>query len=96
MAGILEPDCPGLNAVERLVRDYAMQVTNRPQAIDEALFAELKNHFNEAEIVELTLRTTLCGFFNSFCDAMGIEMEEGVLEDLLASGSAPEPVAAAG
>ena len=96
VAGILEPDCPGLNAVERLVRDYAMQVTNRPQAIDEALFAELKNHFNEAEIVELTLRTTLCGFFNSFCDAMGIEMEEGVLEDLLASGSAPEPVAAAG
>ena len=49
-----------------------------------------------AEIVELTLRTTLCGFFNSFCDAMGIEMEEGVLEDLLVSGSAPEPVAAAG
>ena len=96
VAGILEPDCPGLNAVERLVRDYAMQVTNRPQASDEALFAELKNHFNEAEIVELTLRTTLCGFFNSFCDAMGIEMEEGVLEDLLASGSAPEPVAAAG
>ena len=96
VAGILEPDCPGLNAVERLVRDYAMQVTNRPQAIDEALFAELKNHFNEAEIVELTLRTTLCGFFNSFNDAMGIEMEKGVLEDLLASGSAPEPVAAAG
>ena len=96
VAGILEPDCPGLDAVERLVRDYAVQVTNHPQAIDEALFAELKRHFNEAEIVELTLRTTLCGFFNSFNDALGIEMEEGVLEDLLASGSVPEQLAEAG
>ena len=95
VANILEPDCPGLDAVERLVRDYAVQVTNRPQAIDEALFTELKKHFSEAEIVELTLRTTLCGFFNSFNDALGIEMEEGVLEDLLASGSAPERVAEA-
>ena len=96
MAGILEPDCPGLDEVERLVRDYAMQVTNRPQAIDEALFAELKKHFNEAEIVELTLRTTLCGFFNAFNDALEIEMEEGVLEDLLASGSVLGELAEAG
>ncbi|HJO72774.1 MAG: carboxymuconolactone decarboxylase family protein [Rhodospirillales bacterium] len=96
VAGILEPDCPGLDEVERLVRDYAMQVTNRPQAIDEALFAELKKHFNEAEIVELTLRTTLCGFFNAFNDALEIEMEEGVLEDLLASGSVPGELAEAG
>ena len=33
-------------------------------------------HFNEAQIVELTLRITLCGFFNKFNDALQIE-EEG-------------------
>jgi len=54
VTNILKPGCPGLDAVERLVRDYAVQVINRPQAIDEALFTDLKKHFNEAEIVELT------------------------------------------
>ena len=32
-------------------------------------------HFSEAQIVELTLRITLCGFFNRFNDALRIEEE---------------------
>ena len=90
VANILEPDCPGLDAVDRLVRDYAVQVTTKPQYLRDAIFEELKNHFTEAEIVELTLRTALCGFFNRFNDALQIGMEDGVIEDLLSRGGKRE------
>lgn len=86
VARILEPDCPGLDAVDRLVRDYAVQVTEKPQYMRDAIFDELKEHFTEEQIVELTLRTALCGFFNRFNDALQIGMEHGALEQMLSAG----------
>ena len=86
VSNILEPDCPGLDEVDRLVRDYAVQVTEKPQFMRDAIFEELGKHFNEEEIVELTLRTALCGFFNRFNDALMIGMEDGVIEDMLSAG----------
>jgi uncharacterized peroxidase-related enzyme len=83
---ILEPDCPGLDEIDRLVRDYAVQVTENPQYMRDAIFESLKDHFSEEQIVELTLRTALCGFFNRFNDALQIGMEDGVLEDMLSHG----------
>lgn len=83
---ILEADCPGLDDVDRLVRDYAVAVTERPQYMRDKIFDDLKQHFSEAQIVELTLRTALCGFFNRFNDALMIGMEEGVSADMLALG----------
>jgi uncharacterized peroxidase-related enzyme len=86
VANILEPDCPGLDEVDRLVRDYAVQVTTKPQYLRDAVFERLREHFTEAEIVELTLRTALCGFFNRFNDALQIGMEDGVIEEMLSRG----------
>lgn len=68
-------DHPELGAVDRLVVEYAIAVTERANRLPEALFARLRRHFTEAQIVELTLRIALCGFFNKFNDAMGIEEE---------------------
>ncbi len=90
VARILEPDCPGLDDLDKLVRDYAVQVTTKPQTMRDAIFEELKQHFSEAEIVELTLRTALCGFFNRFNDALQIGMEAGVIEDMLSRGARRE------
>ena len=89
VARILEPDCPGLDEVDRLVRDYAVQVTTQPNRMRDAIFGDLARHFSEAQIVELTLRTALCGFFNRFNDALQMGMEEGVMEQMLAAGVAP-------
>ena len=86
-ARILDDDCPGLDEIDRLVRDYAVQVTLRPQYIRDVIFAELKKHFTEAQIVELTFRIALCGFFNRFNDALQIDIEDGALRDLLAAGA---------
>ena len=59
-------------------------------------FDELKQHFTEEQIVELTLRTALCGFFNRFNDALQIGMEDGVIEDMLAQGATTDDLPAAG
>jgi uncharacterized peroxidase-related enzyme len=68
-------DHPELNEVDRLVVEYAVAATERPNRLPDALFARLRRHFTEAQIVELTLRITLCGFFNKFNDALQIEEE---------------------
>lgn len=87
---ILADQVPGFDDVDMLVRDYAVQVTNNFQYIRDGMFDRLREHFTEEQIVELTLRTALCGFFNRFNDAMQIEMEDGVVADMLAHGADPE------
>ena len=39
---ILEPDCPGFDEVDRLVRDYAVQVTTDSKRVSDAMFAALR------------------------------------------------------
>ena len=90
VAAILEPEVPGFDEVDTLVRDYAVAVTEDARRMPAAMVERLKAHFSEAQIVELTLRATLCGFFNRFNEALGIEIEDGVVEDMLAAGVRPE------
>lgn len=70
-------DHPELDAVDKLVVEYAIAVTNTPQRIRDKMLDNLRQHFSEAQIVELTLRIALCGFFNRFNDALQIETESG-------------------
>src|ERR1043166_2939229 len=49
---------------DKLLVEYAVAAWERPNRIPASLFARLRRHFSEAQIVELTLRITLCGFFN--------------------------------
>ncbi|MBV8777623.1 MAG: carboxymuconolactone decarboxylase family protein [Alphaproteobacteria bacterium] len=68
-------DHPELDEVDRLVVEYAVAVTERANRLPEALFARLRRRFSEAQVVELTLRIALCGFFNKFNDALQIDEE---------------------
>lgn len=79
VADILAPAPEGFDAVDLLVRDYAVAVTNDFHRIRDGVFDNLRTHFDEAQIVELTLRIALCGFFNRFNDVLQIEMEDGVV-----------------
>lgn len=88
---ILDPECPGLDEVDRLVRDYSVQVTENFNYIRDAMFERLREHFSEEQIVELTLRIALCGFFNRFNDALQIGMEDGVVEQMLSASSGARP-----
>jgi uncharacterized peroxidase-related enzyme len=66
---------PELTEVDKLVIEYTIATWNNPHRLRDSMFARLREHFSEAQIVELTLRLTLCGFFNKFNDALGIEEE---------------------
>jgi len=79
-------DHPELDETDRLVVEYAIAVTERPNRLPEAMFTRLRRHFSEAQLVELTLRIALCGFFNRFNDALQIEEEEEAASAIVALG----------
>ncbi len=70
---------PELDEIDKLVVEYTIAVTNTPQRIRDSMFERLRRHFTEAQIVELTLRISLCGFFNRFNDALMIDAETATL-----------------
>lgn len=60
---------------EKAALDYAEHMTITGQRVDEALFARLKRHFDEAQIVELTAVVALENFRSKFNPALGIEAQ---------------------
>lgn len=80
--GILDPEPPGFDARDRLVRDYARLVTERAWGIRDQVFADLKRHFTEREIVELTIRVGICILFNKLNQALGLDLEDTVAADV--------------
>ena len=72
---ILDDEVTGFDEIDMLVCDYAVQVTEKAPYMRVAIFGDLRKHFTEPQIVELTLRIALCGFFNRFNDALQIGIE---------------------
>lgn len=61
--------------MERAALEYAERITTTGQKVDDALFAELKKHFSEAEIVELTAAIAMENFRSKFNPPLGIEAQ---------------------
>jgi alkylhydroperoxidase family enzyme len=57
---------------EQLALDYAERMTTTGQRVDDTLFASLKAHFTEAQIVELTAAVALENFRSKFNPPLGI------------------------
>jgi len=94
IAAILEPDCPGLDETDRLVRDYAKAVSENSAMVPETIFTQLREHFSEVQIVELTMRIALAGFFNRFNNAMQVDLDEAHLVQFLAQSGTEEDLPA--
>jgi alkylhydroperoxidase family enzyme len=60
---------------ERLALEYAERITYTDQKVDDALFAKLKQHFTEAQIVELTAAIALENFRSKFNPTLGVEAQ---------------------
>jgi uncharacterized peroxidase-related enzyme len=69
---------PELDDVDKLVVEYAIAVTKSWNRTRDEVFRRLKTHFSEAQIVEMTWRTALCGAFNRFNDILQLDIEPGV------------------
>jgi alkylhydroperoxidase family enzyme len=61
--------------MERAALEYAERITTTGQKVDDALFAELKKHFTDAQIVELTAAIAMENFRSKFNPPLGIEAQ---------------------
>lgn len=60
---------------ERVALEYAEAITYTDRKVDDALFAEVKKHFTEAQIVELTAVVALENFRSKFNPTLGVEAQ---------------------
>jgi alkylhydroperoxidase family enzyme len=58
---------------EKAALRLAERVTRDARAVDEPLWADLRQHFDEGEVVELLSAIGLFNYFNRFNDALQME-----------------------
>lgn len=61
--------------LERVALEYAERITYTDQKVDDALFARVKEHFSEPQVVELTAAIALENFRSKFNPSLGIEAQ---------------------
>ena len=72
---LTQGDYSRYSAKERAALTYIEKLTRTPQAISDADFASLREHFSEPEIVDIHLLTGLANLTNRFTDPLGLELE---------------------
>jgi 4-carboxymuconolactone decarboxylase len=92
--------CPLFTELEKQVLDYAVGMSRTPVEVSDSLFAALKEHFDDAQIVELTHVIALENLRGRFNLALGVGsagFSEGMVCAVPASvpQSAPESTAPA-
>jgi len=65
---------PALDAVDLLVLQFATQMT-RDARVDDALFARMREHFDETQVVELTAAIATYNMVARFLNTLGITPE---------------------
>ena len=60
---------------ERVALEYADRVTITDQKVDDAFFSRLKQHYTEAQIVELTAAIAFENYRSKFNPSLGIEAQ---------------------
>ncbi len=72
---------PLFSEAERIALDFALAAASVPNDVTDAMFAEMRKHWSENQIVEIAACIAYFGFLNRWNDTMGTPLE-------------PEPVAA--
>lgn len=63
------------NAAERVALEYAERVTITDQKVYDAFFAGLKQHYTEAQIVELTAAIAFENYRSKFNPSLGVDAQ---------------------
>jgi len=71
---------PAFSDAERVALDLALAASSVPNAVDAALQARVREHWDEGEIVELMGVIALFGYLNRWNDSMATTLEEGAEE----------------
>ena len=66
---------PHYSIKERLALDFALAASSQPNAVTDAQFAELQQHWSDSEIVELLGVVAMFAFLNRWNDTMATPLE---------------------
>jgi uncharacterized peroxidase-related enzyme len=66
---------PHYDARERVALDFALAAAAQPNAVTDELFAALRQHWSEAQIVEILGVVAMFGFLNRWNDSMATPLE---------------------
>ncbi len=65
---------------EKAALDFAFASSTIPNSVSDEVAENLRKHWDEGEIVEITGVIALFGYLNRWNDSMGTEMEDGAIE----------------
>jgi AhpD family alkylhydroperoxidase len=68
-------DSPRFDDLDRLVLEYSEAMTRTPIAVSDELFARLREHFDERQMIELTMSISLENLYSRTNWALGIGSE---------------------
>lgn len=66
---------PLFSPAERVALDFALAAASQPNDVTDELFAELRTHWSESQIVEILGVIGLFGFFNRWNDSLATTLE---------------------
>jgi uncharacterized peroxidase-related enzyme len=71
---------PSFSPAEKAVLDFAVAASSVPNAVDEDIANNLRQYWDEGEIVEIAGVVALFGYLNRWNDSMGTTLEDGARE----------------
>ena len=73
LAALDSGDLEGFPPAERAAFRFSEQLTRDSNAVGDELFAELRRHYDQGEIVEIAAVAGLFNYFNRFNNALQME-----------------------
>lgn len=70
------PDAPQLNDIESALVDFGRQIARDPNAIDDALYARVKAHFTDEQMVALTAFAAMMVATNIINNVLRVDLDE--------------------
>ncbi|HEX8633541.1 MAG TPA: carboxymuconolactone decarboxylase family protein [Pyrinomonadaceae bacterium] len=80
LTGLRGKQASGLTPAEQLAVDYADKLTRDANGITDADFARVRAHYNDSQIVELTMTTCFFNYFARLCEASSLPVEAWTTE----------------
>lgn len=74
-----DPDHPRLDAREAVLVEFGRRLGQDANSVDEPLFARLREHFNDDQIVELASFAALMIATNVFNNALHVDLDQNLL-----------------
>ena len=67
---------PLYSEAERVALDFSIAAASQPNGVTEEMFAQMRKHWSETQIVEIAAVVAVFGFLNRWNDTMGTPLEE--------------------